>query len=311
MAELKTHTMKSAPKTTLNADIFTLDQIPAAMDKMGWVVAAQLMRHWFNGKPAKPFTDKTKTLYVTGPAINIPPEHVNDSIVKMQWAMKFEPVQKAIKKLKEKWRSERGLIELKKRLIQNKGKLEKLNDVKMIDTYLCVNRTTIGEADYDPFGSYSFSGISGASGSGYSYYSYYGSGMSINDFMGAIGLSTLKIVPCGYQTVRDGKNVFITEKIGFYIKDTYDFLGRQFLGVWNKNEMLGAAKAKEYLNLFESKSWKRIYDLAMQNYAMVWNSDFRKWQQVKNTGIDFVVFSDVYWDDPLDNHRVTQLDAIK
>lgn len=307
MAELKTHTMKSAPKTTLNADIFTLDQIPAAMDKMGWVVAAQLMRHWFNGKPAKPFTDETKNLYVTGPAINIPPEHVNDSIVKMQWAMKFEPVQKAIKKLKEGWASERGIKELKERLIKNKGKLEKLNDVKMIDTYLYVNFTTIGKADYDPFGSYSFSGISGASG--YSYYSYYGSGMAINDFMGAIGLSSLKIVPCGYQTVRGGKNVFITEKIGFYIKDTYDFLGRQFLGVWNKNEMLGAAKAKEYLNLFESKSWKRIYDLAMQNYAMVWNSDFRKWQEKKKTGIDFVVFSDVYWDDPLDKHREIQLDA--
>lgn len=311
MAELKTHTMKSAPKTTLNADIFTLDQIPAAMDKMGWVVAAQLMRHWFSGKPAKPFTDKTKNLYVTGPAINIPPEHVNDSIVKMQWAMKFEPVQNAIKYLKKEWRSYRGLKLLKERLIKNKGKLEKLNDVKMLDTYLYVNKTTIGKADYDPFGSYSFSGISGASGSGYSYYSYYGSGMAINDFMGAIGLSTLKIVLCGYQTVRGGRNVFITEKIGFYIKDTYDFLGRQFLGVWNKNEMLGAAKAKEYLNLFESKSWKRIYDLAMQNYAMVWNSDFRKWQQVKNTGIDFVVFSDVYWDDPLDEHREIQLDATK
>ena len=309
MAELKTHTMKSAPKTTLNADIFTLDQIPAAMDKMGWVVAAQLMRHWFNGKPAKPFTDETKNLYVTGPAINIPPEHVNDSIVKMQWAMKFEPVQKAIKQLKKGWASKRGVKELKERLIKNKGKLEKLNDVKMIDTYLYVNFTKIGKADYDPFGSYSFSGISGASGSGYSYYSYYGSGMAINDFMGAIGLSSLKIVPCGYQTVRGGKNVFITEKIGFYIKDTYDFLGTQFLGVWNKNEMLGAAKAKEYLNLFESKSWKRIYDLAMQNYAMVWNSDFRKWQQVRNTGIDFVVFSDVYWDDPLDEHREIQLDA--
>lgn len=84
MAELKTHTMKSAPKTTLNADIFTIDQIPAAMDKMGWKVAPQLMRHWFSGKPAKAFTEKEKHLYVRGPAINIPSKHVNDSIVKMQ-----------------------------------------------------------------------------------------------------------------------------------------------------------------------------------------------------------------------------------
>lgn len=32
MPELITHTMKSAPKITLNADIFSIDQIPAAMD---------------------------------------------------------------------------------------------------------------------------------------------------------------------------------------------------------------------------------------------------------------------------------------
>ncbi|WP_239424504.1 DUF6402 family protein [Snodgrassella communis] len=66
MAELITHTMKSAPKINLNADIFSIDQIPAAMDNMGWKVAPHLMRHWFSGKPAKGFTEATKNTYNDG-----------------------------------------------------------------------------------------------------------------------------------------------------------------------------------------------------------------------------------------------------
>ncbi|WP_371807036.1 DUF6402 family protein [Snodgrassella communis] len=44
----------------------------------------QLMQHWFSGKPAKGFTETTKKIYITGPAINIPLQHINDSIVKME-----------------------------------------------------------------------------------------------------------------------------------------------------------------------------------------------------------------------------------
>ncbi|WWL44175.1 DUF6402 family protein [Pseudomonas parakoreensis] len=33
--------------------LFKVSDIPAAMDKMKWPVAAALMRHWFNGAPWK------------------------------------------------------------------------------------------------------------------------------------------------------------------------------------------------------------------------------------------------------------------
>lgn len=286
MAELKTHTMKSAPKTNLNADIFTLDQIPAAMDKMGWKVAPQLMRHWFSGKPAKPFTDKTKNLYVRGPAINIPPEHVNDSIVKMQWARQFKPVQKGLDHLMKNWANKKGLVELKKRLIQNNGILERHTDVKKLDTFTYVNSTPIG--DY-----------------------YLGFGETINDYFGAIGKATLKAVPHGYQDKFHGENVFITEAIGFYIKDTYDFLGNEFLGVWHKDGVLNKKQMLLYVGYQGSQDWVSIANMNMQWAAEVYNSDFRRWQQVRNTGVDFMVFSDVLWLPPLGKDRRIDLNIKK
>ncbi|WP_367416505.1 DUF6402 family protein [Snodgrassella alvi] len=282
MAELKTHTMKSAPKTTLNANIFTLDQIPVAMDKMGWKVAPQLMRHWFNGKPAKPFNDKTKTLYVTGPAINIPPEHVNDSIVKMQWALQFKPVQKGLNYLMKKWASEKGKQILNDQLAKSNGILTNRRDIREIDTFNSVNTTKIG--DY-----------------------LFGFGETIDDYFGAIGKANLKLAVQGYQDRSGGKKVFITKQIGFYIKDTYDFLGDEFLGVWHKNGVLSKQQTLKYVVYRDTKDWVNIASMNMEWAAPVNNFHFRKWQQVRNTGVDFIVFSDILWLPPLKKHRTIDL----
>ncbi|MBI0133656.1 DUF6402 family protein [Snodgrassella alvi] len=278
MAELKTHTMKSAPKTTLNADIFTIDQIPAAMDKMGWKVAPQLMRHWFSGKPAKAFTEKEKHLYVRGPAINIPSKHVNDSIVKMQWARQFKPVQKGLNILLNNWASYKGKKELINQLAKSNGILTNRRDIREIDTFNSVNSTTIG--DY-----------------------LKGFGETIDDYFGAIGKANLKLAVQGYQDRSGGKNVFITKQIGFYIKDTYDFLGNEFLGVWHKDGVLNKKQMLLYVGYQGSQDWVSIANMNMQWAAQVYNSDFRRWQQVRNTGVDFMVFSDVLWLPPLENHR--------
>jgi hypothetical protein len=33
-------------------DVFGIDDIPGALDNMGWTVSAKLMRRWFSIKPA-------------------------------------------------------------------------------------------------------------------------------------------------------------------------------------------------------------------------------------------------------------------
>jgi hypothetical protein len=282
MPELITHTMKSAPRITLNADIFSIDQIPAAMDNMGWKVAPQLMRHWFSGKPAKGFNEDDKDAYMKKSALNIPLRHVNDSIVKMEWALRYKPVQKGFVKLKADWASEKGKIELRKQLVKNNGILRHYRDVREIDTLTVVNTTKIG--DY-----------------------LWGFGETIDDYFGAIGKANLKVAPQGYQDKFQGKDVFITETIGFYIKDSYDFLGDEFLGIWNKKGILSKKQALLYMNAYELKKWKLLYDMGMQWTVPVYNKDFREWQRIRNTGIDFIVFSDILWIPPLSKHRIIEL----
>lgn len=73
----------------VKVDIFNLDQIPDAMEKMGWKVAPQLMRHWFSIKPAYKFTEETKGTLLRSDARTIPNDRFNDTIVKMAWARPF------------------------------------------------------------------------------------------------------------------------------------------------------------------------------------------------------------------------------
>ncbi|WP_257379975.1 DUF6402 family protein [Snodgrassella communis] len=87
--------------------------------------------------------------------------------------------------------------------------LRHYRNVRQVDTLIVVNTTKIG--DY-----------------------LWGFGETIDDYFGAIGKANLKVAPQGYQDKFQGKDVFITEAIGFYIKDSYDFLDNEFLGVWNK-----------------------------------------------------------------------------
>ena len=101
----------------------------------------------------------------------------------------------------------------------------------------------------------------------------------------------------------------MTEAVGFYIKDTYDFLGNEFLGVWHKDGVLNKKQMLLYVGFYGSQDWVSVANMNMQWAAQVYNSDFRKWQQVRNTGVDFMVFSDVLWLKPLDEHRKIELDA--
>ncbi|MDF7680263.1 DUF6402 family protein [Enterobacteriaceae bacterium ESL0689] len=50
-------------------------------------------------------------------------------------------------------------------------------------------------------------------------------------------------------------------------------------------------------------------DLARKfsGFVPVFNADFRKWQNKHNTGGDFMIFSDVYWTEPLVQKRIIKL----
>lgn len=47
---------------------------------------------------------------------------------------------------------------------------------------------------------------------------------TINDWYGAMGNSNLKVCVRGMTQIREGEVFFIVDKLGFYLKDTFDFL---------------------------------------------------------------------------------------
>ncbi|WP_353618477.1 DUF6402 family protein [Paracidovorax anthurii] len=65
------------------------------------------------------------------------------------------------------------------------------------------------------------------------------------------------------------------ERLGFYIRDCYDFSGNQPLGYWSSE---GA------------------YKLPGTHLSMVENKSFNDWRSRTGLGADFLVFSDVQWE---------------
>jgi hypothetical protein len=280
MSILKTKTVKGGEKTDIEMDIFYLNQIPDAMEKMGWEMAPKLMRHWFNTKPAYSFTEKIKTEYFRGRAIDIPNELVNDSIIKMEWALKYKQPQDVMSVLINGWASNAGIGQLKEQLEKEGGKkaLGYEKDIREIDTFSVVNVRQFG-SKFD----------------------------TVDDWYGAMGNSNMKVATKGHVDKLNGKDVFVTEQIGMYLKDTYDFVGaNEPLGIWSKNGILDKISSVDYASLYATGSWLALW-VKYNGYVPVINDNFRKWQKKHNEGGDFIVFSDILWMNPLPQHKIIHL----
>ncbi|CDG20785.1 conserved hypothetical protein [Xenorhabdus poinarii G6] len=279
MSIFKTKTVKGGKNTEIEMDIFYLNQIPDAMEKMGWEMAPKLMRHWFNTKPAYAFTKEIKSKYVTDDAIDIPDERFNDSIIKMEWAIKYKQPKEIMSVLINGWASNAGITQLKKQLKKSEKKvLGYEKDIREIDTFSAVNVRQFG-SKLD----------------------------TIDDWYGAMGNSNMKVAVKGYVDKSNNKDVFVTEQIGMYLKDTYDFVGAtEPLGIWSKKGILDKISSVDYAALYATGSWMALW-IKYNGYVPVVNDSFRQWQKKHNEGGDFMVFSDILWMEPLPQHRIIYL----
>lgn len=70
-----------------NPPDFDLQDVPVAMDNLGWRVSAKLARRWFEGS-AHVYDDNPKSI-----------QPINDTDVTLEWTLKFGSVRKKYKKL--------------------------------------------------------------------------------------------------------------------------------------------------------------------------------------------------------------------
>lgn len=259
----------------IDVDAVYLDDIPGAMDNMGWKVSAQMMRRWFATKPAWEMPQGWRR----GDDINylaLPPSQVDDQIIKMKWVLGFDRVVPVFEDLSQNWNNKNGLVVLERRLKKagwQSGQTTRigkgLKTAKDLDLTCQVNSRLIG--DYtDPF----------------------------DDFYGAIFKATLKLAVVGKasRSLFSKRDVFEIEKIGMYMRDTYDFNADWFddaffgLGIWSKKRMLSKIEMAAY-KLTKLPELVNVFP----GFVPARNGDFRRWQRQRNEGGDFFVFSDVMW----------------
>lgn len=275
---------KEKQEKKVEVEFFHIDMIPDAMDKMGWKVGPKVMRHWFSITPAFAFDETSKNEALNLDATLLPVEQVNTDIIKMSWAMQYKQVSDEIKRLAVEWCSVNGKALLKRRIgragsyEENIVRIGYTDDVKVLDSTAQVNLRKVG-SELD----------------------------TIDDWYGAMGKSNLKVCVRGYTSIDRDKHVFIVEQIGFYLKDTYDFVDESLmpepLGVWSKDRVLSKSDMILYLDSY----LPGYYGWLVKNFngfVPVFNSDFRKWQHKHNSGGDFIIFSDVMWMPPAEKDRV-------
>nr|WP_316865203.1 DUF6402 family protein [Ralstonia mannitolilytica] len=85
------------PKTAVTPEIkkprvtpFDIQQIPDAMDRIGWSMSAKLQRKWFAGELNYITSDKGEALSVNQDGKPFPPDMIDTTMFKLDWILKFD-----------------------------------------------------------------------------------------------------------------------------------------------------------------------------------------------------------------------------
>jgi hypothetical protein len=253
--------------------LFRITDIPDVMQhRLGWRVAAQLLRRWFRSpRYVMPWDIKNGDIDPRTLSLLL----IEPRIVTMKWALRFGRVRSAYQKLLEGWRTPAGLALLRTRLDDTRPSFQpaswRFGDLsqsgRVLDKTCQVNVAGVGGI-FDP----------------------------LDDFYGAIGKGLLKIAVTGMVTALPGSRYRIAiDEVGIYLRDTYDFnddhmsLISQPLGYWG---FQGVSRRFQLRWDVEIDARYAEAVPADRLYA-VQNDDFRRYRNVHGRGGDFVVYSDV------------------
>lgn len=273
-AASQTYAPTETPAKEVIVESLPLTRLPVAMRKMGWGTAAALMQRWFDS-PAWEMPEDWKDDQTQPAPLSLAAAQCDQSIVKMDWAIKFERCRKAVE-IAESRLTTINAISRFKYLLKNAGwdgehtvRLGSCDmSARQIDASAQINIAPLGDI-LDV----------------------------LDDMYGALGQATIKVGVVGYsfsekdQTTQQTQHRFRVEHLGFYIRDHYDFNGPQYLGTWTDERVLTKAETAFTTTLHG----QLILRLQNGPFAVITNSDFRAYRKKTNQGGDFVIYSDVLW----------------
>lgn len=260
----------------------TPPDIAKAMKSMRWPVASSLMKKWVDGG-AFTLSDEIKLGSVA--PLSLTSTQFDDTTVKMSWLLKFQRAKTAHAQVIGKALNEKALLVLKSRLSNAgwKSGAFTLGNSKMDARAL----EGLCQTNFVPLGSLSD---------------------TIDEFYGAIGKGLMKVAVVGKVAIGTNKrHVFVVDKLGVYLRDTYDFnddgVLSQPLGVWSKDRCLSKTEMANFysdkLSRLNPVTWlvSRLVPPPYPGFEAVDNRSVRAWRESTGKGGDYVIYSDVTWVD--------------
>ncbi|SDG20622.1 DUF6402 family protein [Dyella sp. 333MFSha] len=246
-----------------------IESIPRAMRHMGWAVSAELMEHWLHGA-AWVLPHEWKSINPPDPR-TLSPSQVNMHAVRMSWALSHGHVAMAMTRLRAKMANGPARELLRKRM----------------------SGAAWGTSNRVAFGSKDHTAIQ-LEATCQSNIELFGDNLgTMDDLYGSLGKAAMKVVLIGEATrdARTGRISLQVTHAGYYIRDTYDFEGFQYLGTWTKDGVLSKGQM-----LMNAASNGMVFRWGGEPIGNIFNKDFDTYRCQTGYGGDFIIYSDVHWE---------------
>lgn len=283
-----------------NPPIFDLQDIPVAMDNLGWTVSAKLARRWFSG-PANIYDNNPKSL-----------QPINDTDVTLEWALKFGNVRNKYEKLLSKDIYNEAAIDIAKLKILNRIK-KRFSEERT--THLGFNTSQFLSNLLQFHIDWQFQLTSLSDGDTFD-------GLTLTDLTGGlanfniyIAVGNVDISGEKYFRYERSQNIYCLDAVGkithvyAYVKDNYSFNGEQYLGHWNRHGIIiapgtwltgsGREKSSSDIDVWvkainKPVDARRSFFRKFREpdvYFPVFNADYNQWREKHKQGQDFMIYS--------------------
>ncbi|WP_196799081.1 DUF6402 family protein [Burkholderia cepacia] len=284
-----------------NPPPFDLQDVPIAMDNLGWKVSAKLARSWF-ARPEHVYDNDTKSV-----------QPVDSDTVTLDWALKFGRVRGKYERFLEKdiyspkavATAEDNVKPFVQKLLANRSPVLNFNtsgylgDLRQLHVDWEFQLLSI--SDWDTFENLAPTDLTGA--------------LANFNIYAAIG--NVEISGDKYYRYVGKDSYYCVDAVGaithiyVYLKDNYSFNGKQYLGHWNKHGVIiapgpvlsGAASSSPKRDT-DMDVWVKSVDKPVDTrrglfgkfrepdvFYPVYNSDYSRWRNKHHRGGDFMVYS--------------------
>ena len=256
---------------------FTLRDLPKVMrDVLKWPVSAVVMQQWFS-LPARELSGDEKDGRIK--ARDIPQDYVNTDLITWAWLNRFERVQKAEAELMAMLGTPNASDILGKRVTSFANITTKLSS----QTPIQIQNNPQSLIDLHSDWQFQFVEV------GYQM-------NQVDDLYGALGnfMMAAAVTKAQLVLLRPGVARLSIREVGLYARDTFDFIGQQYLGHWSEKGLAlqPIAMATNIPN--DMPGWHMpAWHPRMGWLKPVNNSDFRTLRNATQRGGDLLLFSDV------------------